>query len=88
MTGPDAKPWTFSVDHDNLDGTSHPLGIKPPLQQHTMAPTASFTAQSAGNGKTAPGAAKNGQSAGEGRPAVHLTSSDIIELEHQYGAHK
>ena len=50
-----------------------------------MAPTASF-AHAHANGKSA--AAKNGSSAASSRPEVHLTSSDIIGLEHEYGAHK
>lgn len=47
-----------------------------------MAPTASFNTMAAGNGRSP--AAKSGHN---GR-SVHLTSDDVIHLEHEHGAHK
>ena len=51
-----------------------------------MAPTATNT--TAANGKHA--AVKNGTSNGHarGHGNVHLSSADVIQLEHEYGAHK
>ncbi|KAF7795106.1 hypothetical protein EIP86_006251 [Pleurotus ostreatoroseus] len=49
-----------------------------------MAPTASFANPAAGNGKSL--SPKSGRSTANGR-SVHLASSDVINLEHEHGAH-
>ena len=53
-----------------------------------MAPAATATTAAAANGKHA--ALKNGANGANGHDHgnVHLSSADVIHLEHEYGAHK
>lgn len=53
----------------------------------TMAPTATNTNSTTTNGKHEVVKNKNGASAGS-NGNVHLSSADVIQLEHEYGAHK
>ena len=81
-----AEPTTLLVNHHNHHKYSCVLIHNYNSSQLNMAPTAAFTTQTAANSKAV--AAKNGQNTASAASGVHLTSEDIIELEHKYGAHK
>ena len=52
-----------------------------------MAPTASLRAEHT-NGQLTPSKVSNSNSQSAGNGRAHLSSADVIQLEHEHGAHK